>query len=319
MATDLAQHKQNENTLVVHASRYARNARSPNTMKAYESDLNAFGAWCDQQRTQPIPCDPRALCLYLTHMADEGLAPSTIDRALAAISQAHRHAGFPSPRTHPAVADIRRGIRRLKGVSKRQRAPALQVAHLRAMCLAQPDTLLGIRNRALLVVGFAGGFRRSELVELEVEDIQFEPDGIRCHISRGKTDQEGEGRDVGLPYGSVPATCPVRTLQSWIAAVQLTRGPLFRSLGRAQRLGGRLSAGQVSRIVKACAIRAQVPKGAKYSGHSLRAGLATAAAQHGKSTASIMAQTGHRSVSQVVEYVRAATIFQDNAASGIGL
>lgn len=323
MANSLAKHKTNSSdSLAVHAesaARYASKARSPNTMRAYEGDLSAFTEWCNAHGVSAIPAKPETLAMYITHLADEGLAASTIDRALAAISQAHIRTGHPSPRTTPVVQEVRKGIMYVIGMRKKHRAPALQVAHLRAMCLQQPETLLGLRNRALLVVGFAGGFRRSELVQLDVSDLKEEKDGLRCTVERSKTDQEGEGRELGLPYGSVPSTCPVRTVRAWLGASGLEHGALFRSLGRAQKIGGRLSPGQVSRIVKACAVRANVPRGAEYSGHSLRAGLATAAAQHGKSTASIMAQTGHRSVSQVVEYVRAATIFQDNAASGIGL
>jgi len=179
--------------------------------------------------------------------------------------------------------------------------------------------LIGARDRALILLGFAGALRRSELVGPDVEDCAFGKDGLTVTLRRSKTDQEGQGRKIGIPYGSNPETCPVRTTQAWIEEAAITTGPLFRSLNRhGQSQPGRLGGIDVARVVKKLALRAGLDA-AKYAGHSLRAGHATGAAMAGASERSIMNQTGHRSLQMVRRYIRDGSLFRENSAAKLGL
>jgi site-specific recombinase XerD len=304
--------------LVERAADYAAAAKASNTLRAYAADWRTFTAWCAARGLEARPAVPRTVAAYIASMADEGRRVPTIERAIVSISQAHRVAGLETPTKHPAVAEVRSGIRHRLGVAQRRVAP-LVVSELRAAVKALGDSLLGVRNRALLVLGFAAALRRSELVALDVGDLEFTTDGLVVHIRRSKTDGEGEGAKIGVPYGSHSATCPVRTVRGWLEATGLTTGALYRDIGRAQVLGkDRLSDRQVANVVKAAA-RAAGLDAARFSGHSLRAGLATTAALAGKSERVIMKQTRHRSERMVRRYVREAELFNENAASGIGL
>ena len=178
---------------------------------------------------------------------------------------------------------------------------------------------MGARDRALILLGFAGAFRRSELVGLDVEDCTIGRDGLTIILRRSKNDQEGAGRKVGIPYGSNPETCPVRTIQAWMAQAGITAGPLFRSVNREGKVQpSRLSGIDVARIIKKLARRGGLDP-YKYAGHSLRAGHATAAAVGGASERSIMNQTGHRSVQMVRRYIRDGNLFRENSATKLGL
>ena len=182
-----------------------------------------------------------------------------------------------------------------------------------------PDRLLGVRDRALLLVGFAGAFRRSELVSLNVRDLKFTNDGLTVTLRRSKTDQEGSGRKVGIPYGSSPETCPVRSLRAWLEASGIESGPVFRPINRhGQIRPSRLSDRAVALIVKRAA-EAAGKDPAEFAGHSLRSGLATAAAIGGASERAIMKQTGHRSTAMVRRYIRDGSLFRENAAARVGL
>ena len=198
------------------------------------------------------------------------------------------------------------------------------------MIAAQPDTLAGLRNRALLLLGFAGALRRSELVGLDVEDLDFTSAGLVVTLRRSKTDQDGDGRKLGVPYGGRLETCPVRTSQSWLSAAAITTGPMFREITKADRIlnpytdkkgrqrGVRLGDKAVALIVKRAAQEAGLDP-TRYAGHSLRAGLATSAAAAGASERAIMATTGHRSVQMVRRYIRSGELFRENAAATVGL
>jgi integrase len=217
-----------------------------------------------------------------------------------------------------------KGIRRTKGTAPTQKAAAL-IDDIRAMVDATDAGLIGLRDRALILLGFAGAFRRSELVGLDVDDCAFSKDGLTVNLRRSKTDQAGAGRKVGIPYGSNPSTCPVRNLNEWIERAGIMsgegepRGPLFRSINRhGQVQPGGLSGIDVARVVKKLATRAGLDA-AKYAGHSLRAGHATSAAIAGASERSIMNQTGHRSVQMVRRYIRDGSLFRENSAGKLGL
>ena len=304
-------------TLGQRAREYARLSKSANTRRAYAADWDDFTRWCALRGASALPAEPDTVALYLTASA-EGLKPSTLQRRLATISQAHQAAGHETPTRAAAVRAVWAGIRRAKGTAQQGKAPAV-TPEIRRMVDALGGGLLGVRDRALLLVGFAGAMRRSELVGLDARDAMFGADGLTLQIRRGKTDQEGEGRKVGVPYGSRPQTCPVRALQAWLAASGVAEGPLLRSVSRHGKVQpGRLSDKAVALVVKRAAQAAGLDP-ALYAGHSLRAGLATSAAAAGASERSIMAQTGHKSVTVARRYIRDGSLFRENAAAQVGL
>jgi integrase len=226
--------------------------------------------------------------------------------------------GVDSPTSAGMVRATLKGIRRTLGTAAVQKAPAL-TDDIRAMVDAADAGLIGARDRALILLGFAGAFRRSELVGLDIDDCAFSKDGLTVMLRRSKTDQDGAGRKIGIPYGSDPETCPVRTIQAWIERAAQTTGALFRWLNRHGLVQpGRLSPIDVARVVKKLAERAGLDA-AKYAGHSLRAGHATSAAIAGASERSIMNQTGHRSVQMVRKYIRDGSLFRENSAGKLGL
>jgi integrase len=235
-----------------------------------------------------------------------------------AIAEAHKATDLEPPTHGAIVRNTMKGIRRTLGTAPLQKAPT-SIDDIREMADATDAGIIGARDRALILLGFAGAFRRSELVALDVNDCAFNRDGLVITLRRSKTDQDGAGRQIGIPYGANPETCPVRTIQVWIEQSAITTGPLFRSINRHGQLRmGRLSGIDVARIVKKLAHRAGLDV-SKYSGHSLRAGHATTAAMAGASERSIMKQTGHRSVQMVRRYIRDASLFRDNSGGKLGL
>ena len=299
---------------------YIKEGKAPNTRRAYAADWRDFRAWCVLHGRPSLPASPETVAFYLSDLA-ERCKTSTLQRRLAAISQAHQAAGQNAHEvpTKPAtVRAVMSGIRRTKGTAQRGKAAAV-TAVVRAMVEGTPDRLLGARDRALLLLGFSGAFRRSELVALDVEDLEFTGDGLVVTQRRGKTDQEGAGRKIGIPFGGKPDTCPVRAVREWLDVAAIMSGPVFRSVNRhGQVQPGRLSDKAVAIVVKRHAPGAGLDP-SRYAGHSLRAGLATAAAAAGASERSIMNQTGHRSVAMVRKYIRDGQLFRDNAAAAAGL
>ena len=291
---------------------YLAASKAPRTVRAYRSDLADFEAWCAESGRAPLPADPATVADYISAQAEQGRTAATITRRLSAISQAHRMAGYASPTHDQLVRSTTAGIRRTIGTAPRQARPVM-VEDLRAMLAALPDDLHGLRDRALLLVGFAAGMRRSELVALDVADVAEEAEGLRVTIRRSKTDQEGVGREVGIVRGRVPLTDPVAAVREWRAAAGISDGALFRSVDRGDRVGERLSDKGVARIVRAAAIRAGLDP-ERLSGHSLRAGLATSAAAAGAPETAIMRTTGHRSTAMVRRYIRAGNLFTESAS-----
>jgi len=303
--------------LVASAREYAAAAKAERTRESYALAWRTFTRWCEAQGLPSLPASPTTVALYLTSRANQGRKVGTLSLELVAISQAHKSAGHASPRSSAEVQAVLKGIRRAKGVAQTKKAPVL-VPELRKMAAGLPATTIGLRDRALLLMGFAGAFRRSELIALEVGDVVFTSDGLEVTLRRSKTDQEGAGQKVGIPFGSDPATCPVRSLRKWLDGVGLKEGRLFRSVNRHGHIGGSLTGHGVALIVKRAAEQAGLDAG-NYSGHSLRAGLATAAAKAGKQERIIAKQTRHKSIAVLRGYIRDAELFTENAASGIGL
>jgi site-specific recombinase XerD len=297
------------------ARAYANDARSANTLRAYESDLRAFCSWCQARGLTCLPATAETVSLYIADVA-ETMKPSTLQRRLAAIAVAHKAAGYESPTSHEVVRSVLAGTRRRLGVAQAQKQ-ALGVDDVRSMVAELgDDSTIDVRDRALLLVGFAGALRRSELVALDVADVAFEKQGVVLALRRSKTNQEGNDERIAIPYGSDCATCPVRALQAWLELV--TDGPLFRRIDRHGNVGARLSDHSVALVVKTLANVAGLDA-AKVAGHSLRSGFATSAARAGKSEAAIMRQTRHRSVTVARRYIRQGTKWDDHAGHGIGL
>ncbi len=296
---------------------FIRQSRAPATIRAYRSDLRHFEAWCKERSRPDLPADPETVADYIADLAGGGLSTATITRRLSAISQAHKMAELDSPTQTPLVRLTSAGIRRRLRTAQRQARP-IMVEELRAIVGALPDDLRGSRDRALLLLGFTGGLRRSELVGLDVADVTEEAEGLRIRIRRSKTDQEGAGREIGIVRGRHPLTDPVAALADWRAAAGIEAGPLFRAVDRGGRVGeARLSDRAVARILKGAAARIGIDP-ASVSGHSLRAGLATSAAAAGAPERVIMRTTGHRSEAMVRRYIRAGSLFAESASRYLG-
>lgn len=303
--------------LIEEARAYAREAKSANTRRAYLSDWRDFQDWCTAQALSACPAAAETLALYLTHLA-RTRKPSTLNRRLAAISQYHQAMGQISPAGAMKVRTVMVGIRRKKGTARQRKKPLL-ASVLAKVAQNLPDTLLGVRNRALLLIGFAGAFRRGELVALDWDRIEAVSEGLRVVIAKSKTDQAGEGRLIGIPLGENPATCPVRALEAWRKAGSFIEGPVFRVVGRAGKvMRERLSDKAVARVVKGAVQAAGLIAG-EFSAHSLRSGLATSAAMAGVSERYIMLQTGHKDLKTARGYIREGSLFRENAAGKLGL
>lgn len=299
------------------AREFIRASKAENTLRGYRADWAEFCEWCKGHGMCPLPALPESVAAYIAECADR-LKVGSIQRRLNAIAEAHKAVALETPTSVGIVRNTLKGIKRTRGTAATQKAPTL-IDDVQAMVEAADDGLIGARDRALVLLGFAGAFRRSELVGLEVGDCVFGREGLTVLLRRSKTDQEGQGRKVGIPYGSNPETCPVRVLQVWLEQSGVTIGPVFRSLNRhGQVQPGGLAGIDVARIVKKLAERAGLDS-ANYAGHSLRAGHATAAAIAGASERSIMNQTGHRSVQMVRRYIRDGSLFRENSAGKLGL
>jgi site-specific recombinase XerD len=295
------------------ARRYARAGKAPSTILAYRADYGDFSAWCTERGLAAMPASTETVILYISAMADAGLSVSTLGRRIAAIGYSHKLGRQANPCTGDDLREVLSGIRRTLGTAPKRKAAAT-AERVRAMLDACPHTTIGIRDRALLALGFAGAFRRSELVALLVEDLVEVPDGFRILIRKSKTDQTGEGQEIVIPRGH--KIRPVAAVQAYLEAAQISSGLLFRAV----RYGGQVTAAglrgaDVARIVKKAATRAGLDA-AELSGHSLRAGFATSAAETGASVLKIMETTRHKSVDVLAAYVRRVDLFKDHAGAG---
>jgi site-specific recombinase XerD len=303
--------------------RYLDAAQAPNTRRAYLADWEHFAGWCAERGLDALPAAAEALADYVTDSAACGKSTATIGRRLAAVRSAHLTAGHAvSPTSAPVVRRALAGVRRTHGVAPRRKA-AITTDQVRAMLATlDPATPLGARDRALLLLGYAMGARRSELVALDVDDLELVPDeGLRIRLRRGKTDQEGRGRLVGVRRGTRSAeTCPVRAVQAWLEVLgRPATGPLFRHVRR----GGHVTAERISPKVVAMVVqRTALAAGLDPSclgGHSLRAGMVTTAARRRAPLTRIMAQSGHLRLDTLMGYVREAELFDDNASGYLEL
>ena len=285
---------------------YVQASRAKSTLKAYASDLEQFQLWGGS-----IPATVEEVARYLADSADR-LKPATLSRHLASLAVAHKVMGLPSPVNHELVRSVLKGIRRTKGTAQREAKPLLK-EDLFAVLDAMGDSLKNARDRSLLLLGFAGGFRRSELVGLDVEDRSFVRQGMIVTLRHSKTDQEGRSRKIGIPFGRTKH-CPVKATENWLLSGEISQGPIYRPIAKGgHQQAQRLSSDAVSDIIRYRLANAGFdPDG--FSGHSLRSGFATSAAMVGVATWRIRKQTGHASDVMLTRYIRDGDLFEGNAA-----
>ena len=278
------------------AAAYGRSSRAASTYRAYEADWRAFEAWCRALKLVPLPATAFPVALYLLAEAKLGRAPSTLGRRLAAIRLMHIGAHHLSPHDAIEVAEVLRGIRRAWKRPPAQKAPAIDEEVKRTVDAAEPQTMKGLRDRALLLLGFAGALRRSEVVALDVEDLSVRPQGLAVLIASSKTDQEGEGAVSAIPRVPNSPYCPVQAVLDWQVLAGIATGPLFRRLHRGDRVGrSRLTAQSVALIVKRLAAKVGLDA-ERYSGQSLRSGFLTSAVLARASIFTLADQSRHKSL-----------------------
>jgi site-specific recombinase XerD len=293
---------------------FARAEKADATRRAYQTDFAIFGTWCSKRKVADLPATAETVAAFLAFEASRSIRPSTIGRRLAAVRYAHRLAGHESPTNAETVRATLRGIRRTMGTAPIRKAP-ITAEQVRAMAAAAPDTLAGLRDRALILLGFAAALRRSELVALNVEDLEETAGGLCIRIARSKTDQEGQGAVIAIVPGAV--ACPIKSIKSWLTAAEITDGPVFRPIVK----GGRVTADRLSDksavdIIKCYAQRIGLDA-KSVGGHSLRAGFLTSAAARGASIFKMMDVSRHKSVDTLRGYVRDAEKFRDHAGTGL--
>jgi integrase len=299
------------------AALYARGSRAAATWRAYESDWRIFAAWCQSVDQPALPASPHTVALFLAAQARLGYAPGTLDRRRAAIRLMHMGAKVSSPHDALEVDEVLRGIRRAWKQPPRQKAPAIDAEVQRLADAVEPQTRLGLRDRALVLLGFAGALRRSELVAFDVEHLERRPEGLTLHIGHSKTDQEGEGQRIAIPRVPDSRYCPVQAVLDWLVVAEIAGGALFRRMHRGDSVGStRLTNQSVALVIKRLALRAGLDPQC-YAGHSLRSGFLTSAARQGANIFKMADQSRHKSLDVLRGYVRDAEAFEDHA--GVGL
>lgn len=302
------------------AQAYRDAADAPSTLRAYASDLRNYQAWCARHGMTALPATPEVVGAYLA-AAGEGYAMPTLRRRVAAIARASGVTGHPLDTKHPAIRETLRGIGRTHG-SRGRRSAALTTSEIKKLSLVCEPGLAGDRDRALLLIGFAGALRRSELVALDVEHLAWSNDGVKLLLGKSKTDKEGKGVEIMIVYGRHEATCPVRALRGWLEAGSIKSGPAFRKVNKAGRVEARrLSEDAVRQILLRRAAQAGV-KGSlaePVSPHGLRAGFVTTAYRNGVPDEEIMGHTRHRSLTTMRSYVRRAKLSKTAPAGKLGL
>ena len=284
-----------------------RNSKSLNTLRAYQSDYNDFLKFCSKNQFQSMPTQPKILALYITHLSSYSKY-STLKRRLASISVIHKAKGHYIDTKHPIIIENLMGIKRTNGSNQKGKKPLLindLKIIIKAIDQSKEKDNRKIRDKAILLIGFSGGFRRSELVDIEYEDIEFVSEGVKIFVKRSKTDQSGEGMTKAIPYFYNKDFCPVITLKNWIEIIELRSGKIFN-----------ISDKNVALLIKKYANYAGL-ESHRYAGHSLRSGFATSTAESGAEERSIMAMTGHKSTEMVRRYIKEANLFKNNALNKI--
>ena len=283
-----------------------KSSKASNTLRAYKADFRDFALFCQQNGFNSMPSEPKIITLYLTHLSKSSKF-STLKRRLASISVLHKLNGHYLDTKHPIITENLLGIKRVKGTYQKSKKPIL-INDLKLIINAinqENNSKNKVKNKALVLIGFAGGFRRSELVTVLYEDVEFVSEGVKIFVKRSKTDQSGEGMTKGIPYFSNPNYCPVVSLKKWMEANDAKTGKIFE-----------MSDKNVALTIKKYAAIAGLDKN-KYSGHSLRSGFATSTAELGAEERSIMTMTGHKTTQMVRRYIKEANLFKNNALNKI--
>ena len=283
-----------------------RSSKSVNTLRAYKADFRDFDLFCKKNDLKSMPTDPKIITIYLTHLSKKSKF-STLKRRLASISVIHKLNGHYLDIKHPIIRENLLGIKRAKGTHQKSKKPIL-INNLKQIINAIDQDINSknnVKNKALLLLGFAGGFRRSELVSLEYDDLEFVQEGMKVFVKRSKTDQSGEGMTKGIPYFKNPNYCPVKSVKKWITESSIKSGKIFN-----------MSDKNVALIIKKYAGIAGLDPN-NYSGHSLRSGFATSTAELGAEERTIMAMTGHKTSQMVRRYIKEANLFKNNALNKI--
>ena len=296
-----------------------KSSKANNTLRAYKSDFKDFGAFCFKHGLKSLPSEPKIISLYLTHLSKNSKI-STLRRRLVSISIVHKLKGHYLDIKHPIIVENLMGIRRVKGSIQKGKKPLL-INDLKAIINIideqKIEDIKKFRDKSMILMGFGGGFRRTELVSIDHEDLEFVNEGLKITIRRSKTDQFGEGMIKGLPYFTNENYCPVVNLKKWLEIGKIKSGPIFRKFSKGAALTSkRLTDQSVVLILKQYLNIAGI-ENKDFAGHSLRSGFATAAAESGADERSIMAMTGHKTTQMVRRYIKEANIFKNNALNKV--
>ena len=295
-------------------------SKAPNTVRAYQSDFSDFRLFCSKNGFRSIPSEPKVVSLYLTHLSTKNAKMSTLKRRLVSIGVIHKLKGHYLDTKHPAIIENIMGIKRRKGSIQKGKKPLLINSLKIIIDVIDQQTdkeIKKLRDRSIILIGFSGGFRRNEIVSLDYEDLDFVQEGLKIQIRRSKTDQFGEGSVKALPYFDSSKYCPVISLKNWIEISKIESGPLFRRFVKSSKLSkNRLTDQTVALLIKEYLMLAGI-ESKNYSGHSLRSGFATSAAESGAEERNIMAMTGHKSTEMVRRYINEANLFKNNALNNI--
>ena len=299
-----------------------RSSKANNTIRAYKSDFNDFRLFCTQNGFKSIPSEPKIVSLYLTFLSTKNVKMSTLKRRLVSIGVIHKLKGYYLDTKHPSIIENIMGIKRRKGSIQVGKKPIL-ISSLKRIINAideqDKEEIKKFRDRSIILIGFSGGFRRNEIVSIDYDDLDFVPEGLKINLRRSKTDQFAEGFTKALPYFDSSQYCPVVSLKKWIGISKITSGAVFRRFSKGSRLSeNRLTDQTVALLIKEY-LKLTGIDSKNYSGHSLRSGFATSAAESGAEERSIMAMTGHKSTEMVRRYIKEANLFKNNALNKIKL
>ena len=297
-----------------------KSSKATNTVRAYKSDFNDFGLFCAQNGFKSLPSEPKIVSLYLTYLSTKEAKISTLKRRLVSIGVIHKLKGYYLDTKHPSIIENIMGIKRRKGSIQLAKKPIL-ISSLKILINAideqNKEEIKKFRDRSIILIGFSGGFRRNEIVSLDYDDLDFVPEGLKINLRRSKTDQFGEGFTKALPYFDNSQYCPVVSLKKWIEISKITSGAVFRRFSKGSRLSkNRLTDQTVALLIKEY-LKLTGIDSKNYSGHSLRSGFATTAAESGAEERSIMTMTGHKSTEMVRRYIKEANLFKNNALNKI--
>ena len=298
-----------------------KNSKANNTIRAYKSDFRDFDNFCNKHGLKSLPTEPKIVALYLTHLSKNSKI-STLRRRLVSMSMVHKMKGYYLDTKHPVIIENLLGIKRLKGSMQEGKKPLL-INHLKTIINVineqKIEEIIKLRDISIVLIGFGGGFRRSELISINYEDLEFVEEGLKIHLKKSKTDQFGEGMIKGLPYFENDIYCPVRNLQKFLNISEIKKGPIFRRFSKGSNLTENRLTDQTVVLLLKKYLKLGGIENTNYSGHSLRSGFATVAADSGADERSIMAMTGHKTTQMVRRYIKDANLFKNNALNKVKL